>query len=219
MLKRTSSEFGKIFLLEFTRQLIRNSSTAAFSIIETEVEGERKEKENKIKEMLNKKQTKQFTKELEEELFPTRKLGGMQRKNIVQIPRVLRIPKPRLPRNLQYLMPIPTRTEIDLGELNPLVKNSLVDSIECHGPNENLTVRGRKGTKVVDLNLTEEQIEEIIQTFSSAAKIPYEEGILDMAYGTLELSAIVSQEVGSKFILTRIKPPMQQIPQMQQRIF
>ena len=212
MLKSNSDEFKKIFLLEFTKQLIKNSSTAPFSILETEIKKEQQEEKENIKKLIN-KQENPFAVELEKE-FTQKRIFHPSTQNANPRLRILKIPSPRFPKNLQYLAPIPVRVEIDLNELNPLIKNQLIESIECHGPDEKLILNGVKGTKTIDLILTENQIETIIQKFSSLTKIPYETGIFNAAYGTLEISAIISEEVGSRFIIKRIKPPQQQ-----QRIF
>ena len=230
MLNNYSDEFKKIFLLEFTKQLIKNSSAAPFSILETEIKKEQQEEKKNIKKIIN-KQENPFAVELKKEFAHSEIPGKLEflnpknervdrffEKRIFQPSiqnanpklRILKIPSPRFPKNLQYLTPAPVRIEIDLNELNPLIKNQLIESIECNGPDEKLILNGAKGAKTIDLSLAENQIEAIIQKFSSLTKIPYETGVFNAAYGTLEISAIISEEVGSRFIIKRIRAPQQQ---------
>jgi len=116
----------------------------------------------------------------------------------------LRIPEPRLPPRLQYLKPIPTSKEIDIGKLNPLVKDPMVRMIQCNGPEENIVVDGRMGTKTTGIILTKEEIDEVIKKFSQSAKIPVEEGITRIVRGRLILLAVVSKVVSSKFTIKKM---------------
>jgi len=54
--------------------------------------------------------------------------------------------------------------------------------------------------------LTEQEISEIIQTFSKKSKIPAGEGAVKIVFGQYELSAIISEEHGSRFIIKKIPP-------------
>jgi len=161
MLQKTSQEFKTFFLLEFTKELIKNSISKDFKPIKR---------------------------------FPV--LRKMPRQ-------ILRIPEPRLPLNVQYLKPTPTNIQINLGKLNPLIQDPVVKSIECNGPDEKIIVRTPqpKTTKII---LNKQDIEQIIQTFSKTAKIPISEGIFKVAVGKLILSAIISEVIGSKFIIKKI---------------
>ena len=76
------------------------------------------------------------------------------------------IPKSRLSPRFQYLKPIPTKLEIDLGKLNPLIKDPLVKNIECLGPNQKIIVSGMMGRRKTDVTLSRDEIEQIIKKFS-----------------------------------------------------
>ena len=99
--------------------------------------------------------------------------------------------------------PIPTNKEIDLGTLNTLVKDFAVKIIECDGPETNILVRGNMGTKTTKIILTKEEINNLIQKFSKTAKIPAYGGIFRVVVGRLILLAIISEVVGSKFIIKK----------------
>lgn len=116
------------------------------------------------------------------------------------------IPETRFPSHIQYIKPVPVNKEIDLGKLNPLIADRFVKIIECYGPNENLFVKGNMGVKKTGINLTDEEIKNIINKFSEETRIPVNEGIFKVALGRLMFSAIISETVGSKFIISKIPP-------------
>lgn len=94
--------------------------------------------------------------------------------------------------------------EIDLGKINPLIRDFMVKTIECYGAGENLVVQGNMGTKKTGIILTKEEIEDIIQRFSKETKIPAQEGIFKVVAGRLIFLAIISSIVGSKFIIKKM---------------
>ena len=198
MLTKISDEFKVFFLLQFTRELIRNSSTSEFLELETILKKEGKVTHQEIRNKIKEREKPVFAKEEIIKPFPsavkTRKW---------QVP-ALRIPETRLPQNLQYLKPIPTKLEIDLGKLNPLIKDPLVNSIECSGTEEPVTVRGKMGVKKTNIILDKEEIDQTIKKFSETAKIPIHEGVFKIVIGGLVLSAIISGIIGSKFIIKKM---------------
>ncbi len=124
---------------------------------------------------------------------------------------VLRIPEIKLPPRLQYLRPYPTDIYVDLGKLNPLVDDISVSSIECHGPSENIIVAGKMGRKKTNIILSEGEINEIINRFSTTAKIPLQEGVFKVVLGKLIISAVISDIISTRFIIRKmnflIPPP------------
>jgi len=133
---------------------------------------------------------------------------------------ILFIPEPTLPKHLEYLKPTATtqteNVEIDLGKLNPLLKDSAVKIIEG-SPDERVRVMGTMGTRVTDIFLSKEDIESIINKFSEVSKIPTVEGIYRVVVGNLNLSAIISEVIGSRFVIKKIssQQPQQQNPNPQ----
>ena len=120
---------------------------------------------------------------------------------------VLRIPETRLPPQFQYLKPFAIKEiELNLEKLNPLLADSAVEIIESNGPNQQIIVKGRMGTKLTNIVLTEEEIAKVIQTFSEKAKIPIDEGVTKIALGRFILSAIISKEAGSRFVIKKLLP-------------
>jgi len=210
MLKQTSKEFRKLFLLEFTKQLINTYAPEDITKLERILKKENKEgtliqQESKelVKSIVHEKEKE--LKFLEKEKTPLRRKPELKRSlDFLRRRPVLRIPETRLPQTFQYLKPTPTNTEIDLGKLNVFVQDPLVKVIECNGPDENLIVHGSMGTKPTNIILKKEEIDEIIKKFADAAKIPKDEGIFKAVFGKLTLSAIISETVGSKFVIKKI---------------
>lgn len=211
MLEQISKESRTLFLLEFTKQLIKNSKTEDIFKLEKILEEREKEKEEKIKERQSEikeklspsKQTKEIE-ELEEQTLEFPKFIAKPIITRPQVPRVLRIPEPKIPPHLQYLRPIPTQAEINLNSLNPLLNDPKVKTIECLGQDEAIIVSGDMGRKPTNIILNKQEIDETIQAFSRASKIPYEEGIFRVVYGNLVFSAIISESLGSKFIIKKM---------------
>lgn len=232
MYSQFSEESKAVFLLEFTKQLIRNSASIdVYKLIELVRQKEEKIKERKIEE---KREIKELVKEKIKEredyfssikenegeeflegknpfkkMFP-KKLGMRN----IQPRRALFIPEPVLPERLQYLKPIPTHKEIDLGEINPLVQDPIVNVIECDGSGKSIVVNGTMGTKETGVILTEEEINEIINKFSQETKIPLHEGLFKAVIGQLMISAIYSESGGSKFIIKKMPNIPQRSPPM-----
>lgn len=188
MLQKTPKQFRKLFLLEFTRQLIKASSPEFFL-----------KEQIKEKEIEEKQKIKQILKHEKKPLFSLRKREIPRHAG----PKILTIPAPRLPSRLQYLRPTPTNIQIDLGKLNPLIKDPAVQVIECYGPDEKIMVKIPL-LKPTNIILTKQEIDEVINKFSQTAKIPADHGFFRVAVGNLNFSAIVSETTGSRFIIKKM---------------
>jgi len=125
----------------------------------------------------------------------------------------LTVPEEKLPAHLEYLKPIPAGNDIDLGSLNPLIKDPQVQVIECAGPDANITVSGSMGTKPTGIMFNRDEISDIIDRFSKASKIPVHEGVFRVVVGRLIFLAIVSEIIGSRFTIKKMiaeMPPRRQ---------
>lgn len=197
MLNQTTQDFRKFFLLEFTKEIIRNTKTEAIYELQERLKNQEKINKEKIKE--NQEIREIIRKPIEEIKTPLIVPNLPQRK----IPMILRIPEPRLPPHLQYLKPYATEIEIDIGKLNPLLKDSAVNEIECQGDDTYIIVRGQMGQKQTDIILNEDEINGVIDTIALTSKMPKEEGLFHAVIGKIIFSAIISEN-GSKFIIKKI---------------
>jgi hypothetical protein len=198
-LEHTSEEFRKSFLLAFTKELIKNS------VPELKVAIERREREALM-------EIKEVSPRISMPVTLTVPIPGAQPKprfktlpKPFRMPPRLMIPAPRLPERLRYIRPVARPgIEIDLGKLNSLVADPVIQTIECNGPNEKVIIRD-PGQKATNITLSKEEIDSVIQKFSETSKIPVIEGVFRVAVGKLVLSAIISDVVGSKFIIKKLR--------------
>ena len=227
---QSSQDLRTRFLIEFTKELVRNTDAYQSLIIKKEIKKfvlEKKEKEKvqekEIDEIKNiqKKEVKEIVKEKTKrdtehfiqlkkrsvEINPFKSFFAQRVNSQRTRPPMLQIPESMLPPTVQYLRPVPLPLEINLNELNPLIKDPFVRIIECNGPNENVMVIGTIGRKRTGITLSKEKIDEVIKTFSDAARIPINEGVSKVVFGKLILSAIVSNIIGSKFTIKKMAGP------------
>jgi len=229
MLKQTHIDFGARFLLKFTRELIKNTKT--YSVFEIEKESIIEEKQVKDSEKKGKQEVKGLVKEKLAE--DSKKISEMEKKGLQsELKKVLEPPKQlknpakkrlrwnlpapipmiqesELPETVRYLKPVPTSEEIDLGKLNILVRDPLIKIIECNEPGKNIIVTGMMGKKKTPVILNKEEMEDVLQRFSQAAKIPVHEGLFKAAVGRLVISAVISEIVGIQFVIRKISPEVQ----------
>tara|TARA_Y100000310_G_scaffold332386_1_gene407860 strand:+ start:4867 stop:5592 length:726 start_codon:yes stop_codon:yes gene_type:complete len=222
----------KFILLQFTKELIKHSAEGEVFELKNILEKESKEREENIKNQklgilttspnLDQNEEKELIEgkritpeeeiksELKDFSSSIYKLKTSDKFKSLK-PRIKKmslspiiIPKSKLPPRFQYLKPTPTNIEIDLEKLNPLIKDPLVRDIECLGANQNIIVSGMMGRKKTNINLSREEIEEIIKKFSETAKIPVHEGVFKVVVGKIIFSAVISDIIGSKFIIKKM---------------
>jgi len=244
----------KFFILEFTKEMIRNSGEYIYLLndILNEEEKEKKKKFINERKQINLKignpltipapntppleqisnvKTNNIPKKSDNLKKMVSKIQiensnplSKQAKQIVEprsISRAMKlsIPEPQLPIRFQYLKPIPGAKEISLGKLDPLLQDPRVRVIECNGPGQDVLVVGGMGTKPTGIILSSEEIEEVINRFSQAAKIPVFEGVFKVVVGKYIFLAVISEIVGSKFTIRKMVASIpSQGNQMGQRI-
>ncbi|MEX0932862.1 MAG: hypothetical protein WDZ77_02060 [Candidatus Pacearchaeota archaeon] len=212
----TSKDKRILILLEFTKELLKNSGEEVFELEEFNKEGFKKHKkikdpfkflERKDKQILKpKKEEKEESKKADKKQHNDlhnkilKRFGAMKKGNV----NFLNIPKPKLPERFNYLKPSPSNMEIDLGILNPFLKDPLVKNIECNGPGENIMVIGTMGRKKTNIFLNEAQVEEVVNRFSKLTKIPSHEGVFRVVAGKFIFSAVISPKIGSKFLIKKM---------------
>lgn len=199
--KFVSPEFKSFFLLEFTKELIKNSASSEVLELINVLKEKAKEEKFRVKQIVTEKK-----KIRKKPLILSRRLLFKPRRVREMRPRILHIPEPRLPERLSYIKPTSTDVQIDLGKLNPLIKDPSVKIIECVGSNKNIMVGGTMGRKKTNIVLNTEEINEIIENFSKISKIPSTQGVFKVAVGKFVLSAIISDVVDSRFIIKKIVP-------------
>lgn len=100
----------------------------------------------------------------------------------------------------------PTTISPNLTKLDPFVKDNTVQMIECKGPGKGILIKAKNRISSTRVTLSEQEIKNIIDYFSNSAQIPIMGGILKAAVDNLIISAVVSDYVGSRFIITKQSP-------------
>jgi hypothetical protein len=93
-----------------------------------------------------------------------------------------------------------------LGELELFLKDPSIQSLESPGPGRNILVKKYNRVNVTRMVLSQREITELINKFSEKARIPIVGGILKAAVGDLVISAVISEFVGSRFIINKMTP-------------
>ena len=194
LLQDTPEKFRELFLLAFTRELIINAGGGEVLELESEVKKVEKERREEVKKVVK------------EGLAPKPvPVARPLPRPVAGLPKRLVIPGPRFPARLAYIRPAPTALEIDLGKINPLMQDPVVQIIECHGPEKPVIVRVPTERKT-NIVLSKDDIDAIIKEFSAKGKIPVpESGVFRVAAGRFILSAIMSDVVGTKFIIKKLR--------------
>lgn len=93
-----------------------------------------------------------------------------------------------------------------MERIAPMLRDNTVLTIECPGPGKNILVRRYNQINVTHVILSEADIKFIIDYYSKEAKIPLAGGILKAAVGNSIISAVVSEFVGSRFVINKMTP-------------
>jgi len=218
MTTQLSENYKLLILLKFTKELIRNSKSADTLELEKklilmrEIEKKRKPIVNSLQNIQTPKSISLQKRNLNsaQQFYAQNPAQGSSQSTLSPQQRTrespqqrLIIPDVNLPERFQYLKPVPTKEEIDLGKLNPLIRNPQVKEIECDGPNTEIIVKAPM-PKITQIILTEEEIQDIFLAFSKSAMIPIEENIVKIAAGNLILNGINSKVIGSKFVIRKM---------------
>lgn len=201
MLENSSVELKTLVLLEFTKRLIISKNPIVFLV---KAEAPKTKAEEFTEKIKNKIPELEVIRISETEIQRSRQIPTQR---VIQSAPILRIPETRLPPQFAYLKPTAEKeVEINLEKLNSLLYDPAVKVIESNGPDKAVIVRGAMGTKPTNIILSKEEIDEIIKIFSKKSKIPAGEGAVKIALGRYILSAIISEEAGSRFIIQKLPP-------------
>jgi len=94
----------------------------------------------------------------------------------------------------------------NLDKINFLVQDPRVSIIECPGPGKFILARTGGKVTVTKISLSQEEIHIILEKFSQASKIPIISGLFKAVVGNLLITAVISETIGSRFMITKITP-------------
>lgn len=229
------SYYGVLFLKEFTKELLKNATPLYINEkIEQEEKDifDLKEKiDHKVREdfilkrtaipTIKNKQVKEELKELAEENVD---LKGMQ-KSILEHKKGFS-PMQFIPKRQK---PIETKDSVDdttpfmeisqestmkvypeeglyLGDIERLVNDHKVASIECPGPDKFISIHIQGKTMPTRIQMHKEDINAVLESFSRESRIPRIGGIFKSIVNNLVLTAIDTDVAGPRFIITKIHP-------------
>ena len=118
------------------------------------------------------------------------------------------VPIKGIPVQASPVMPEKT-TLLGLTKIDNILSDPGVQTIECPGPNKPVLVYKGGAVQTAQLNLTNDEINNIMKDISDKTRIPLMSGVFKAAYGNLIITAVMSDFVGTRFMVQK-KP---QLPQ------
>ncbi len=100
----------------------------------------------------------------------------------------------------------PVTNTSGMEKISSLINDRTIQLIECPGPGKNLLIKRYNQVNLTKIILSQEDITQIINDFADKARIPIINGILKAGVGNLIISAIISNFVGSRFIINKVTP-------------
>jgi hypothetical protein len=100
----------------------------------------------------------------------------------------------------------PRPSGFSLGRIEKILRDKSVQSIECSGPGKRILIKKLNRINSSSIVLSQQEITNLIQSFAKQAKIPITGGILKAAVGDMIISAVISEYVGSRFIINKLTP-------------
>ncbi len=202
-----------LFLKEFAKELILQSRSSQQEVPEIKEEEINipflKIEENlapSIKPSITLQQTKKFP------IQPSRILHPLPRYNLKPISpagfqsSIKTEAKHEMPFQQPQHFPSAIPREFNLGKVNFLIQDPRVTVIECPGPGKFILARTSGQTSMTKISLIQDEIQQILQKFSEQTRIPIISGLFKAAVGNLVVTAVISDLIGSRFIITKITP-------------
>ena len=104
-------------------------------------------------------------------------------------------------KNIPIMRPPPGA--LNLGKINFLLYDPKVESIECLGENKNIIVRKSGIIQTTPYNLTKQEIQKVINEFSTKTRIPLVGGMFKAAFQNLIMTAVTSQYSSGRFLIQK----------------
>lgn len=202
-----------LFLRKYVKNLINNIKVEPLNL---DVEKKKKVKEREIPQKIEeRKKISKLDSEMIFSLAPSPKKRfapitathlTINPQKLLQKKQIVRKPLFQQKTTTKSMIIKPTEGYLDLGKLNLLVSDVGVESIECLGPNKGVLVKKSGRVQRTNVILTKEEIKKVIKDFSEKTKIPLTQGTFKAILGNLIITAILSDFVGTKFILQKKNP-------------
>ncbi len=94
----------------------------------------------------------------------------------------------------------------DYGKITPLLNDPSVSTIECQGAGKPVMIIRAGQKQVTKISLSAKEIREILQKVSDAVHIPLLEGVFRAAVDNFSINAVISEMIGSRFVIKKQTP-------------
>jgi hypothetical protein len=101
----------------------------------------------------------------------------------------------------------------NLAKLRPFINDRSVTSIECAGPGKQIMINRSGMIQTPNFTLNDNEISLIMKEISDKTRIPLTSGVFKAAFEGFIITAVISDFVGTRFLLQRRMPGMMQMPQ------
>jgi hypothetical protein len=92
------------------------------------------------------------------------------------------------------------------GKLDGLFADPSVSSIECPGPGKPVMIIRAGQRQFTKISLNPKEIQELLEQVADDARIPLMEGVFRAAVDNFSINAVVSEIIGSRFIIKKQTP-------------
>ncbi|MCH7850817.1 MAG: hypothetical protein IH845_04205 [Nanoarchaeota archaeon] len=92
------------------------------------------------------------------------------------------------------------------GKINAFLEDPSISSIECPGPAKPIIIVRIGQRQITRIVLSPEEIKEILDTVADETHIPLLEGVFRAAVDSFSISAVISEIIGSKFVIRKHTP-------------
>jgi len=143
--------------------------------------------------------------------FPNyrKRISGNLPQRLPSVPFPMRVPKS--PGAFRYnspgLMPGPAVPEqiiiSSMTKINTFLSDPAVQVIECPGPDKQILVYKSGVIQNTKIALTNEEINMVMKEISDKTKIPIISGVFKTAIGSMIITAVVSDFIGTRFMIQR----------------
>lgn len=89
------------------------------------------------------------------------------------------------------------------GKMNIIIKDPLVNLIECEGPNKPLIVTKGVQKQKTNIFLTKQEIQMLLNNVSAKTKIPLLTGVFRVSWDNFIINAIISDNIEPRFVIKK----------------
>jgi hypothetical protein len=146
---------------------------------------------------------------------PYPKLRPVPRLNPINTQQNTKIPVKKMGNQSDELMPSITqqKTEIGYSKIDSILADPKVQTVECPGPNKQILIYKGGMIQTANFSLSSEEIKTVMKDISEKTRIPVMSGVFKAAFGELIVTAVISEFVGTRFILQKKQPSASSNPQ------